>query len=135
MRPSFYTYALYELLQDAKHKGNEDKLVEHTVGTIRANGHAHMLPKVARALERIAAKRAKETTITVTSADDITQEEVLTLLKKEPFKHLLSGEHKKVVRKTDPSIVGGTIVRTHSERTDASYKRMLLDLYQSTTAN
>lgn len=133
MRASWYSQALYEVLES--HKGDEAKLLEQFKETVVRNGHAHMFPKILRSFERLEAKKQKETTIEVTSAAVISEKEVADLLKKSPFKNVLSASHRTVVRKVDKTITGGVVVRTNMMRIDASDKRMLLDLYQKITGN
>ena len=131
MRPSSYAKALFAVAGEGTL--SEEKLLEHFLGTLRTNGHVHMLPRVLRAYERILAKHTKKETIEVTTATELSQTEVATLLRKEPFANVLTTLHKRVERKVDSSVVGGAIVRTSGTRIDASYKRKLLDLYQSLT--
>ena len=133
MRASWYSQALYEIL--ASHKGDEVKLLEQFTQTVVRNGHAHMFPKILRSFERLEAKKQKEATIEVTTATALSEKEVAELLKKSPFKNVLSTSHRSVVRKVDDTITGGVMVRTSTMRIDASYKRMLLDLYQKITGN
>jgi F0F1-type ATP synthase delta subunit len=128
MRAEYYAQALWEL----ESAGKVDKnMLTHFVGTVKKNGHAHLLPKISRALENITEKAEKRQTIEVISGDDLSEGAVATLLKNEPFKHALTPKHKKVLRKKDESLIGGTVVRTSDTRIDNSYKRALLDLYQS----
>ena len=133
MRATWYAQALYELETEGQMSDTTSFL--HFVGTVRGNGHAHMLPKIIRAYERISTRAEKQSTIEVTTAVDCTQEEVGKLLRKEPFAHVLLPTHKKVVRKVDPTLIGGAIVRTGGVRIDASYKRKLQELYQSLITN
>ena len=67
------------------------------------------------------------------TATPIAEAEVQKLLKEERFSKILSKDHRHVARKVDETIVGGTIMRTGSERVDGSYKRALIDLYQDIT--
>jgi F-type H+-transporting ATPase subunit delta len=129
MRAIHYAKALYDLTQTEKSGG--EKLLTHFVGTVAQNGHAHLLPKILKSYERLVKKDSRTSVIEVASAHVLTEEEVTQLLKKEPFKNLLTASHKSVVRKTDKTLVGGAVVRTGTMRVDASYKRLLLDLYQS----
>ena len=131
MRASLYAQAFHELV--ASKKIGEETLVKQFVATVAANGHAHLLPKIVRSLGEIERKEEKKETIEVASAKELSTGDVTELLKREPFKHALSPLHKKVVRKTDPTLVGGTIVRTGALRIDASYKRSLLELYRHIT--
>ena len=129
MRASHYAKALFDLTENGKI--TDAVLVERVVATATANGHAHLLPKIARSFERIVAQEEKRRTIVVTGATALSQEDVIKLLKREPYSRALSADHKKVVRKTDDTLVGGVVVRAGSLRVDGSYKRALLDLYQS----
>lgn len=129
MRAIYYAQAFYELATAEKRE--DSKLVEHFVATVARNGHAHLLPQIMRSLEQILRREEKKATIEVVSAKEMTPVQVGTLLKQDLFKHALSPLHKKVLRKTDETLVGGTVVRTGALRIDASYKRALLELYQS----
>jgi F0F1-type ATP synthase delta subunit len=129
MRASSYAQALHELSVDGTIDGG--KLVKQFVATVMGNGHAYLLPKIVRSLERIHKREEKKSTIEVTSAKALSPEHVADLLKRAPFKHALSPLHKKVVRKVDETLVGGEVVRTGTLKIDASHKRALIELYQS----
>ena len=131
MRASHYAHALLEMLPE--HASHEEKLMENFVKTVQANGHAHLLPKILRSFGRIVEKEEKASTIEVTSATALSESETASLLRAEPYRLALSSNHRRVIRKTDKGIVGGTLVRTGTMRIDASYKRMLLDLYKNMT--
>lgn len=133
MRARYYAKALYDL--SLEHEGKEEALMRRFVAAVTANRHTHLLPKIIKSYERIVAKAARMHTIEVTSATPISEADVAALLKKAPFKEALTTLHKRVVRKTDPTLVGGAIVRTGTMRIDGSYKRMLRELYQETVAN
>lgn len=133
MRASWYSQALYEVL--ASHKGDDVKLLQQFRDTVVRNGHAHMFPKILRSFERLLIKKDREATIEVTSVIPLSEKDVAELLKKTPFKNVLSPGHRTVIRKVDETITGGVVVRTSMMRVDASYKRMLLELYQKITGN
>lgn len=129
MRAAHYAKALQELT--AAGKISEGMLMKQFVSTVAQNGHAHLFPKIVRSLERIERREEKKATIEVTSAMELTAEKVAALLKQEPFKQAIAPGHKKVIRKIDETLVGGTVVRTGTLKIDASHKHALLDLYQS----
>lgn len=129
MKASYYAKALREI--ETSGKIPEAKLVDHFLSTLTQNGHAHMLPRILRSYQRIRSKEEAQSTIEVTSAELLSEQDVQALLKKAPFSNVLTASHKKVIRKTDPTLVGGVVVRSGTTRYDASYKRMLLELYQS----
>ncbi len=131
MRASWYAKAIYDLVETGVM--SEEKSIEHVVGVVRMNGHEYMLPKIVRAIERIAQKREKHETIEVITANELPQEEVSALLRKEQFARILSPLHKRVVRKVDETLIGGTIVKTDSVRIDMSYKSALREIYQNMT--
>lgn len=129
MRASHYAQAFHDLATASKME--EGVLARQFVATVAQNGHTHLLRKILRSIERMVRREEKQYTIEVTSAKELSQEEVGALLKKEPFKHALSSAHKKVLRKTDETLIGGSVVRTSTTKVDGSSKRALLDLYQS----
>jgi F0F1-type ATP synthase delta subunit len=129
MRAHHYATAYYELLSSKKI--DEKELNDNFLKTVALNGHAHLLPKIISALDRIIRNDRKKHTIEVVTAMPISESEVSKLLKSEPFSLAISPTHKRVERRTDESIVGGVKVRTSGMRIDASYKRALTDLYQS----
>ncbi len=133
MRAIHYAHALHEAL--AEHPEHTEKLLKHFVETVVANSHTHLFPKIIKSYARIAAKDEKAGTIEVTSAVPLSEPEVLALLKKEPFSHAIHAAHKRVVRKTDPTITGGVVVRSGTVRIDASYKQMLRELYSNMIKN
>ena len=131
MRAAHYAYALEELLREEPTK--ETELVDRMLTVVHQNGHDHLLKKILRAFTKLHDRHIKRSTIEVVTATPITEADVQKLLKSEPFKKILSADHKHVKRTVDDSIVGGTIVRTGAERVDTSYKRALIELYQHIT--
>lgn len=113
---------------------SEEKLVKNFVDTVIANGHTYLFPRIVRSFARKIAREEAKETITVSSAKELSQNDVAALLKREPYKHALSPKHRKVVRKTDETLIGGVVVRTGVLRLDSSYKRALQDLYHSLTS-
>lgn len=131
MRASWYAKALYDL--ETSSTLTPEKLVEQFVGTVEANGHLYMLPRILRAYERSTSKQEKRETIEVTTAFEMAQSEVLALLRSEPYSNILSPKHKRVVRKVDSNVIGGVIARTSTSRVDMSHKNMLIQIYQNMT--
>ena len=127
MRASWYAKAFFDLA-NSKTMG-EEQLINHFTKTVTENGHAFMFPQILRSLKRIQEREEQKTTIEITSVAPISENEIGTILKHRYFKHAVSPFHKRVIRKTDETLVGGTVVRTGTLRVDTSYKRALLDLY------
>ena len=134
MRAKWYAQALYELMKDNTESAGT-KILKNFVGTLERNGHAILLPSIVRSLKHIEKHEAAKETILVSSAEMLSEGEVSKMLKSEPFKQMLLPTHKRVVRHTDPTLIGGAVVRTHEARLDASYKRGLLNLYEKITSN
>lgn len=132
MRASHYAQALYRATNDGKNREVE-KTVAFFLDIVKANGHTHLLSRITKSLARLELKADKRTMIEVTSAQELSEQSVLELLKKEPFSKALESTHRHVVRKTDDTIIGGVVVRTASMRIDASHKRTLIDMYKGMT--
>ncbi len=131
MRAAHYAHALEQLLKE--HPESETELIERLVVVVRDNGHHHLLSKILRSFTKLHERDEKRNTIEVITATAVGETDIQRLLKSDPFKRILSTKHKHVKRTIDDSIVGGTIVRTGSQRVDASFKRALIELYQNIT--
>ncbi len=129
MRASHYAHALFESLKD--HPQKQDEIFKNFFGTLKINGHQHLIQKILRSFERRNAKEEARTTITITSAHDLSDTEVQNLLKREPYKNLLTAKHKKVLKTVDETLITGSVVRSKGTRADGSGKRLLWDFYQS----
>jgi F0F1-type ATP synthase delta subunit len=133
MRARHYAEAIKSLIDSAPNEKTAERYIENAAKTILENGHGALVPRILRRLRSMIESDRKQKTITVVSADDVSESEVGALLKKEPFSTLLSGTHRYVERKKDPALVGGVVVRTRTMRADTSDKRALLDLYHHLT--
>lgn len=131
MRASHYAHALQSLMRAKPQE--QDSILEHFFEVIKKNDHEHLLKKIVRSFARLHERELKQSTIEVVTVSAIHENEVQQILKKTPFSKILTTSHKRVDRKVDDSIVGGVIVRTGSQRVDASYKRALTELYQHIT--
>jgi F0F1-type ATP synthase delta subunit len=133
MRARHYAQAIKALLDSAPTDAKRDEIIAHAAKTIVENGHHAFVPRILRRLGAMLESDKRDRTITVTSAHPIPENEVAALLKTAPYNALLSGTHRYVKRKTDPTLIGGAVVRTRGMRVDASEKRALLDLYHHLT--
>ena len=129
MRAAHYAKALAALIE--AHPKKVDELIVDTLKLMHANGHDHLQKKLLRSFSRMYEREEKKTTIEVVTAEPIKDSEIQTLLKKKVFSTLLSAKHKRVIRKIDNSLIGGTVVQTGSLRVDQSYKKALIELYQN----
>lgn len=124
MRASTYAQALRESLDSAQ-KTEESGIVERFVAVVRRNGHTHLLPAIVRSLERITAKRRREVTLELITAVPLSSEERDAILATHS-----APKDRTIVTRVDPTIVGGYILRSRSQRIDASHKHTLFTLYQ-----
>lgn len=132
MRAIHYAKALHELTRS---EDTDPALFSRFVEILAKNGHLHLARKMVRILTRLIEREAKQNTIELTSAQPLTEGAVGELLKRDPWKHAVTAQHKRVVRTTDDTLTLGVVLRTSKERVDASAKRSLLDLYQSLISN
>jgi F0F1-type ATP synthase delta subunit len=128
MRASHYAQALYEL--SSQKDADPAVLAERFMGAVRANGDTHLLPRIMRRFEKLWVAEEKKRTIEVVTAVPRSERDISELLKKEPYKKLVSADHKRVVRKTDETLVGGAVVRAGGLEVNGSHKNALLNLYQ-----
>lgn len=131
MRAAHYAHALHQLLRE--HPTKEAELLKQTLKAVDENGHNHLLNKILRSFSRLEERSAKKNTIEVVTSVPITEHDVQKILKKDPYKKILSATHKHVKRTVDNSIIGGVVVKTGGERIDTSYKRALIEIYQHIT--
>lgn len=129
MRATTYAQALRELLAAAP-KSEHDGLIERFAATVRRNGHAHLFPAIVRTLERLAQRHAREATLEIVTAEKITHDEREKILAAHS-----APKDRVVAERVDPSLVGGYVLRSRSQRIDASYKRTLFELYQRIVNN
>ncbi len=133
MRASYYAKALLSLVAERPEKS--DEFVRRTVTLMRERGHAHLAHAMFRSFARLSRRAEEKGTIVVTTAREIGESEVAALLKRKPFSKLLTGHHRRVVRRVDDSVIGGASVSTSSMRIDGTHKRALTELYQEITDN
>lgn len=131
MRARDYAEAFVDCLD--RPESDHQSLIERLISVAEQNGHRNLLPKIVRVTEKILRGRERGETIIVTGATEVTDQEVTQLLKQSPYKDIVEQKHKRVIRKKDDSLIGGYVIRTKSKQIDTSYKRKLLNLYQSIT--
>lgn len=129
METHVWAHALYLAAQEhAEH----DRLLNGLRRALRRRGKLSLLPHIARAYQRIVENRAHEHTpvLRVAHRNDVeVLSEELNRAKQRMgvADQMLRIEH-------DPSIIGGYCLEAHGAAMDASYKRMLLDLYRTMLA-
>jgi F0F1-type ATP synthase delta subunit len=123
-----YAQALWKLVK----RGMEPKKAVHALRDMLAReGRSELLPRVARAFQRIALEQSKKTDVVLTVAT----EGDITAAKKHT--HDLIAEFgvtpHDVQTRIDGSLIGGWRLEGKEKLIDASYKRRLLDLFSRVT--
>ena len=104
------------------------QLLENFVGLVAKNGRAAELPAMADAFADELAKRRGEVVAEVTSARELSENQIASL-SKTLIKEM--GTKVQIEQRVDPSILGGLIVRVGSKMIDASLKTKLQKLKTS----
>jgi F-type H+-transporting ATPase subunit delta len=123
-----YAHALWQLVVN----GMNPKDAVHAIhARLEKEGRASLMPRVASAFSRIAERESRKTDYTLTVA----REEDLAHAKKE-MKALtgdLGIDVDNLKTQVDDTLIGGWRLEGNERLVDASYKRELLDLYNSVT--
>lgn len=123
-----YAQALWQLVSG----GMDAKAAVHAIhDRLEKEGRAILMPRVAHAFARIAERESRKTDYTLTVA----REEDLAHAKKE-MKALtgdLGIDVDTLKTQVDDTLIGGWRLEGNERLVDASYKKQLLDLYNSVT--
>ncbi len=127
-----YAQALWQLVSN----GMDAKDAVHAIhDRLTREGRAILMPRVAHAFARIAEREARKTDYTLSVA----REEDLAHAKKETKEYIsaltgdLAIELDTLKTQVDDTLIGGWRLEGNERLVDASYKRQLLDLYNSVT--
>lgn len=104
-----------------------DPLTANFLGVLARNGRKGQLPQVIRLFGRLAADHRGETTAEVISARPLSDDQIAAL--KTQLK-ARAGRDVAIDAQTDPTILGGLIVKLGSQMIDASLKTKLTRLAQ-----
>ena len=105
-----------------------DPLTANFLGVLARNGRKGELAQVIRLFRRLAAEHRGETTAEVVSADSLSDKQIAAL--KTQLK-ARAGRDVTIDARTDPTILGGLIVKLGSQMIDASLKTKLNRLAQA----
>ena len=123
-----YAQALWQLVSN----GMDAKQAVHAIhARLEKEGRAILMPRVGRAFARIAERESRKTDFTLTVA----REEDLAHAKKD-MKALtgdLGIDVDSLKTQVDDTLIGGWRLEGNEKLVDASYKKQLLDLYNSVT--
>ena len=123
-----YAQALWQLVSN----GMDAKQAVHAIHARLTNeGRAILMPRVAHAFSRIAEREARKTdyTLSVAREEDVAQA-------KKDMKALTSEldiDVDNLKTQVDDTLIGGWRLEGNEQLVDASYKKQLLDLYNSVT--
>ncbi len=124
-----YAQALWKMIVS----GKEPK---HAVGALREalekHGRTTLLPKIGRAFARIATREMRKHTITLTVAGEHDTRKAKAAAAKVLAELGAEGEAFDV--QVDASIIGGWRLEGRGHLVDASFKKMLLDMYNRATS-
>jgi len=126
--PESYARALLKVVADGQ---TPKKAVAALRDTLVRSGRERLLPKIARALSRIAARHERKDRVVLTVA----REKDATRALKDLAETLsrMGVAAKDVEVDEDEHVVGGWRLEGKERLVDASYKKFLLDMYNRTT--
>ena len=105
-----------------------DPLAANFVGVLARNGRKRELKNVIRAFRRLAAEHRGETTAEVVTAHPLNDDQVAKLKTQLRSR---AGRDVAIDARTDPSILGGIVIKLGSEMIDASIRTKLNRLAQA----
>lgn len=124
-----YAQALWQMIES----GTQPKPALHAlVESLKARGREMLLPRIARAFERLAARELQKNALVVSVA----HEKDSARAKREAKRILdeLSVDAKDIDVKTDESLIGGWRLEGRGILIDESFKKKLLDMYNAAIA-
>ena len=123
-----YAQALWQMVSSGM---NETEAVRAMHARLEKDGRASLMPRIARAFERIAERNEKKTAYVLTVA----RESDVAHAKKEikAFTGEIGEDSADLKTQVDASLIGGWRLEGNERLVDASYKQRLLDLYNSVT--
>lgn len=124
-----YAQALWQMIG----REMDPKKAVHAIhAQLQAQGRQELMPRIAKAFKRLAARERTRDTVTLTIADKAHEhaahKEAATTLEK------LDIKTEDVETHVDHSLIGGWRVEGREHLVDASYKKHLLAIYTATTA-
>ena len=102
--------------------GGADELVHNFVLLVSEKGRAGELEEIHRELDALVAADQKRLTVELTTAFELSEDEVASILRKIEQS---SGRTVEATRKVDPRLIGGIVLQAGSLRVDASVRGRL----------
>jgi len=131
MHASYYAKALFGLSRGKNHNEQQD-LVVRLLRVLKSNGHIKLLPAILREYERIEYAQRKKRGAVLSVAKLTHQEKLKRDINL--YRNQLGLAEKKIEVKIDAHLIGGFTLQTENTIADASYKKMLLELYRRMVA-
>lgn len=123
-----YAQALWKMVEGGM---DHRKAVTALRGILEASGRIRLLPRIAKAFERIAEREAKRTDIVLSVAHEKDERKAKAEAKEALAALKSAGDVLKT--RVDPTLVGGWRLEGNGILVDATYKKQLLDLYNAAT--
>jgi F0F1-type ATP synthase delta subunit len=123
-----YAQALWQMIE----KGTQPKKALHMlVESLKVRGREALLPRIARAFERLAAREMKKNAVVMSVAHEKdaskAKREVKGLLEE------IGADSKDIEIKLDESLIGGWRFEGRGTLVDTSFKKSLLEMYNHAT--
>jgi len=128
MNADTYATALYQALDGVEHH-TQDQLLKRFVDLVKSRRHERLFPAIVRAFERKIARAQQGHVAHIAFAHSADANDVDGLLKRDL--HQLGAQDAPRHMAEDQTLIGGYVITTHGQRIDASYKRVLLEMYHS----
>lgn len=123
-----YAQALWNIVS----KGGDAKKAVHSLKeTLTAHGREKLLPRIAKAFERLAERNAHRTDVVVSVADEKDERRAHAAAKEALAGLGMEAKHLKT--QVDETLVGGWRLEGQETLVDASYKKDLLELFNRAT--
>jgi F0F1-type ATP synthase delta subunit len=124
-----YAQALWQMIEGGM---QPKKAVHALVESVKAHGREALLPRIARAFERIAERQMRKNTLIVSVAHEKdvnkAKRDVKEVLEK------MDTDRKELEVRIDESLIGGWRLEGRGTLVDNSFKKSLLDMYNAATS-
>ena len=122
-----YVYALSQVLV-GKSAQEKEFLYANFIGVLTARGHLKLLPHIQSALQRISQARERRENIRVSTRSPEAHRRFRGSI--ETYVKEFGGQNTDVEEIIDENIIGGFRIEGKDHLVDASYRKMLLELYK-----
>lgn len=123
-----YAQALWEMIKQGKKPAEAVHAMREVLGS---RGRAALLPKIARAFARLAAKEEGRNTMTLSIAREKDAKQALKEVEKILAEHKITDVD--LCEEVDETLIGGWRLEGKGVLVDASWKKSLLSIYNAAT--